>query len=247
MRMQYAIYASPGGALLADYSNGVQGWTCATNNRGFAECTGFVPMSLQEAFMLYDRTGLPHVIVVDSASDTAFEGRLEDVAITRGGVNLTALGYARSLSDAPYTALWSTTSVARWRPLISSEIANAFPDRYTTDTNNRLYITAQKNATLGNTGANKVGYLMYQIPDQGSRLITGLSFDYTANAPVNWLIRAISFTAGFAVATTLVTITPGGGPVAGGQKLTFTGVTRLAILHFFYSAGPAFACRTSAD
>jgi hypothetical protein len=96
--IQFALYTQPGGALIADYSGRVEQPTIAQNEHGAAEASGFVPMGLQEAFQLYDRAGLLHAVFSDAASDVIYEGRLEDVNIVGGGVNLRAFGYSR-LSD----------------------------------------------------------------------------------------------------------------------------------------------------
>src|SRR5689334_10158728 len=169
-QLQFATDASPGGALVADDSARASALTVATNVHGFAELRSTVPMAQAEAFARYDRAGLPHQRLNDGCL-TVYEGRLEDLSLNGDGIMSTALGYSRSLSDAPYTALWSDTNVTHWRPALISEINNAYPDRYATDTNNRVYVTAQKNAILGTTGAAKVGYMVYQIPDQSTRLI----------------------------------------------------------------------------
>lgn len=242
--IQFAIYQAYGGPLIADYSHKIQGASVASNNRGFAEASGFIPMSLQDAFRFYDRAGLPHVAFSDGSSGSIYEGRLEDVEITNGGINVRAYGYARAFSDFPYSALWSDTSVAHWRPALNSELVNAYPDRFSTDTNNRVYMTAQKGATLGNTTILKICYMIYQIPDQSSRLMTGISFDYTANAPVNWQCGASAFAAGFTTPVTLITITPGGGPVAGSVNLTLTGKSIVAFFLYFNAADAVLASET---
>lgn len=239
--LQYAIYTAPGGALIADYSSRVQGLTFATNARGLAECTGFVPMSLAEAFALYDRPGLPHVLINDSAGASVFEGRLEDVSIAEGGVNLTAMGYARSLSDSPYTALWSSVDVSEWRPFLASESAGCVPDRFAFNTTNRLYITAQKNATLGNTGTGKYAMLGFLAPDQGSRGIIGVSFDYVYSLPVaSWRVAFQTRNADFTGIANpwLFTSVGATGVVTGNVFLTFASAQ---IVNFFmdYDAADA--------
>jgi hypothetical protein len=187
-QLQFATDASPGGALVSDDSARATALTFATNVHGFAELRSSVPMALTEAFSRFDRAGLPHQRLNDGAG-TVYEGRLEDLAINGDGITSTALGYSRALSDSPYTALWSSTDVTQWRPILASEVGGSTPDRYAFDTSNRLYITAQKNATLGNTGAGKYAMLGYLAPSQGSRSIIGVSFDYVYSLPVaNWRV-----------------------------------------------------------
>lgn len=223
--IQYAIYVSPGGALVADYSNRVQGLAFATNNRGFAECTGFVPMSLQEAFQLYDRAGLPHVLVNDASSGQVFEGRLEDVAITKGGVNLTALGYSRSLGDSPYTALWSLTDVRQFRPTRPDEQASRSPEQYQIDTNNRIQIALPQGQIYGNV-ANTCG-MVYQIPDGSSRQIIGVAFDAVVTLPTNWIVQLNQWSANYAGVTTALIDTGIAGTNVINKFFTFAGCSYL--------------------
>jgi hypothetical protein len=237
------IQDQPDGIALPDLTARLTRATFSTNLHGDEALSVSAPLSIAASFQRYDRAGLPHAIITDGAA-TPFQGRVEDTAIQGNGFTMTALGYSRAMTDTRYTALWSDTSVTQWRPALQSEIADAFPDRFTVDTNNRVYITAQKGAIFGNTGLFKVGLMVYQIPDGSSRLITGLSFDYTANAPVNWIARALTFGAGFTAPTVLVSITPGGGPVAGSQNLTFAGVPIVAFSLFFNAADAVLANET---
>ena len=79
----------------------------STNEHGYASLEAFVPMGLQEAFEVYEWPGLPHVVVSDYGGGVAWEGRLEDITIVPGGVQLAAFGYQNALRDVTYTALWS--------------------------------------------------------------------------------------------------------------------------------------------
>lgn len=101
-RLGAALYTGPTGTLLIDLAR-ARGVTFSTNERGFAEFSCFVPLSLVESFYHYDRAGLPH-LAVTWAGGVVWEGRLEDVAIVPGGLRLTALGYIRGYADAPYSA-----------------------------------------------------------------------------------------------------------------------------------------------
>src|SRR5262245_12106942 len=131
---QFAILSAPTGSLIADYSHKVQGLTVASGPRGFAEASAFIPLSLAESFLLYDRAGLPNCVFSDNAAGVLYEGRLEDVNIVTDGVRIRAFGNARALADAPYTALWSLTDVAQFRPVLAAEVAGAEPDRFRFDT-----------------------------------------------------------------------------------------------------------------
>ena len=101
MRLGAALYGGPSGPLLLDLSR-ARGVRFSTNERGFASFSCTVPLSLVDAYYIYDRAGLPH-IAVTWAGGVVWEGRLEDVSIVPGGVRLGALGYIRGYADAPYS------------------------------------------------------------------------------------------------------------------------------------------------
>jgi hypothetical protein len=79
----------------------IRGLEFTTGEHGYESLSVFVPMSLQEAFYLLDRPGLPQVFVKSNAI-TVWQGRLEDLHIVAGGIELGALGDWRGYSDVPY-------------------------------------------------------------------------------------------------------------------------------------------------
>lgn len=192
--LQIAILDAPDGVLLFDLSGLAHNVTATTNGHGFATLTANMDLPLSGAFGLYDRPGLPHVVLADGA-EIVFEGRLEDVAITDLGARLTAFGYWRALSDVIYTALWSDTRVSEWRAIRKEDVLYRAPDLYQMDTNNRLYITPAK----GNTFRNGIdmGSLVYEAPSQGQRDIARVSFTYELLAPANWRARLTRYDNGF--------------------------------------------------
>lgn len=191
----------------------------STNEHGFADLTCFFPLSLARAFHFYGRVGLPHVEVAPIGGGIAWVGRLEDVSIVASGVRLTAFGYQRLFSDVPYSALWSSTRVADWRVYRKGDdSAHAEEGRWQIDTNNRLYITAQKNATLGNTGTQKYGALAFDIPHRSDRQIVRVDFDYDFTNPAgSFTVALLTYTinpstlAPTFIATEWSTSTPGTG------------------------------------
>lgn len=217
--IQFAIYTSPTGALIADYSYKIQGASVATNNRGFAEASGFIPMGIQEAFLLYDRPGLPHVRFSDDSSGAIYEGRLEDVNIVNGGVNVRAMGYSRAMTDVPYTALWSTTDYSKWRPIAPNESAAAAlrtPDKYNISISNAggIRISLKKGQTYA-TGAD-IASVILMAPHRGNRQIVGFSLDMQINLPnpggASWQFFYDTWNEGYA-AGAFTAINPGGGVV----------------------------------
>jgi hypothetical protein len=244
--IQLAIYASYGGALIGDYSTRASGVTFATNDRGYAECQAFLSLSVQESFDLYDRRGLPFVQAF--AVGAIFEGRLEDVAIVDGGVHITALGYSRAMSDAPYTALWSKTDVAGFRPIVSTEVSTVVPDRFAFDSNNRIYIAPQKNATLGTTGTTKQGMMCFIPPDQGSRDIIGVSFDFVFVAPAaNWRVAFQTRNADFTgIANPWIISSAGAATATGTIHATFAAAKIVNFFMDFNAADAVYAGETGA-
>jgi hypothetical protein len=193
--LQLAILDTPDGNLIGDYSSRASGVKASTGEHGFEALTFNIAMSLSEAFRLYDRAGLPHVVLSDGTM-TLFEGRLEDVAIIDGGVRCQALGYWRALADVPYSALWSDAGVSAWRPITSAEVANREPARWQMDTNNRLYLAPQKNGLFGSPNYY-VGSLTYETPIGGARKIVTVTFTYDLKAPAGWRADLGSFNRDF--------------------------------------------------
>jgi len=243
--IQYALYIRVSGALLADYSGRVRGLTFASNNRGFAECKGFIPMGLTEAFSLYSAIGGLRVQIADTSSGAVYDGRIEDVAISGDGVTLTAMGYARSLSDAPYTALWSSTRVSEWRTYLSSDDVGFSEGRYEFDTNNRLSISPRKGETLGSTGSVKEGGLAFDRASLSSRQIIGVSFDFQTSAPLNWVTRLIAYTTNpYAFSAVVWSLASSGGLRNGAVHVVITACDRLVFGMFYNVADAVFAGET---
>ena len=122
-------------------------------------------------------------LTVAAGGAVIWTGRLEEVEIGARQTTLTAYGYWRALADARYTALWSHSGTADWRPVQTTERSNNRPGQHQFDTNNRLYIELVKGVTYL---TNSFGELGYRAPSGGSRFLTNISFDYTVNAPTGW-------------------------------------------------------------
>lgn len=203
----YTAPLSAGGVLLLNATPYTDSATYSTNDHGFEALPATVRRRLTDIFRLYD-TSLLYVGLVENGA-VFWEGRLEDPAIAAGtpgsGLHMQALGAWRTLMDDRYTALWSTTSVADWRPATTDQLTNAGPERYQIDTNNRLFIAPQKNATYANAGANfMIGGVVFDLPDDATRNAAtgGIQFDYETNTPANWLTRLQTFnSAGALIAT----------------------------------------------
>lgn len=221
------VYTQPGGRLLADFTGRARGLRFSTGAHGFGACdVPLVPMSLSEAFEVYDWPGLPHVVVSDGAAGVVWEGRLEDIEIVAGGVHLTALGYQRALYDAPYTALWSASGSADWRAVTAEDTASGMqPQRFEMDNNNRIYIAPRKDETFFDE--TTVGAMTYALPHGGARGISRFLCDYAMLLPAGWEFRVISCASDFSSQTVVNTVTATGSTQTGSLTLSIASTNRL--------------------
>lgn len=238
MSLFFGVYDGPGGGLIGDYSGRATGLQFSTNAHGYASLAAVVPLSVADSFRLYDRAGMLHAWVTGLGA-TAWEGRIEDVAIVDGGVRLQALGYWRALSDVPYTGLWSTTSVADWEELPESAFATSKPKMYAMDTNNRLFWGLTKGTVYGN-GAD-VGALYGLAPAGSDNLIKYVSFTYEFVLPaINWRMRVSAMDADRTNAVNSdTTINGTGGPTSFTWDLSATPRARVEIQLYNYSGSGA--------
>lgn len=193
--------------------------------------------SLVEQFLRYDRPGVPDLEAWE-AGGCAWRGRVEDVAVTSDrGLLLTAYGPQRALDDLPYVALWSDTSLERWRKVTTQEESSRDPDRYTFDTQNRLQIGNSQDGSYHN-GA--VGSFTYETPDGSDRLITYVQFNFAAVLPnTTWRARVTTWARDF-TSPTVVWSSDGTASAAGVVVGPFTGQPRL-MFELFYNSGVAVA------
>ena len=214
----YTQAPSSGGSLILDASPYLTQGQMSTNAHGAEACIFTILRDLTEAFKLYNQATVPYVGVFDGAN-LMWEGRLEDPTLQSSGYSGQALGYWRAFSDAPYTALWSSSSVANWRP--DSPPGSNNPERYQMDTNNRIFVALQKNATYGNNA--NVGIIRFEQPYGGSRKIIGASFDYDVTLPNNWHVELVAADEGYASAAVVWGLIATGVNQTGAVNVTFTG------------------------
>jgi hypothetical protein len=216
-------------ALIADWPEPAA-LTSGHGLHGFSSCEFFVPMSLKEAFRFYDMVPATW-LVFGFGAGSDWEGRVEDRAIVTGGLRLTAFGAWRALMDVPYTALWSDASYDNWEVLTNEFAAVATPDRFEADKNNRLYAAPKNNETQ----SSSTGYLWgYRIPDDSSRNLVGISFDYELNTPSStWNLRIDRRDKDYTFQSTVATYT---GVSSGTVNLTFSG-SEAVVLLFHYNSG----------
>lgn len=250
MPLSLCIYDAlfPNGNLLLDATPFASGTTISSGERGYESLSTTIDIDLFAAFRYYDQPGLLYVRL--SSGDTLYwEGRLEDPTVWTSeqgsGLKLTALGYSRSMSDIPYTALWSITDATLWKTMSELDLSFYIPSRYAIDTNNRLYLAPQRGASYANAGANfAIAGLYYQIPSGSSRQIVGISFEYVANLPAGWEWGVVTRAAPSAAGTAQFTQAGGIGATTGARHLTFTGDNLVQLYLYYNGAGTTFAGET---
>lgn len=236
-RLQLAILTEPDGVMLADWSAQATACVIATGEHGDESCRATVPLPMPDAFRFY-AARVPWLRINDGAY-TVWEGRIEDPALWAemdSGLSVTALGGWRALTDVPYTALWSTTSVAEWRSITTDDRSSRNDTHFEFDTNNRLYITPRKDELMS---SSHIGGLTYAAPSGGARTITAVSFSYSVFAPSGWKVEFLTWDATFTTATTQWSLSTTGSLQTGTQSLTFSGVERLEVNLYYNNATPA--------
>lgn len=238
--MSYAlqVYASPGGPLLADWTQRAQNPQVSFNEHGYLTLTASIPLTRDDAFWWYDRAGLPQVELNSRWGTTEWCGRLEEVTITDTGIDITAYGPWQALRDIPYTALWSDTKLDRWRILTIVDNAAFMSDRFEFTMQDQLRIAPRKGEVFG-TGTFPLGIVGYEPPDGGSRQIAGVSFDYELVAPANWVALLQRATSNWTGQQNLWTLTSAGTPQIGTANPSFSGTSDRLSFSLFYNAADA--------
>ncbi len=186
MSLSLAILSGPGGTMLADSAAALATDLVFSNNQhGYKDCSGRLPVSLAEADRLASTVGRPHLEIKDAGGEVVWEGRIEDPTLSNRGFAWRAFGYQRAMSDVPYTALWSTTSVADWEVLPPEVFATSRPEKYAIDNNNRLFVGLLKNEAYTNAPIARA-LIGYRVPDSSVRNITTITFTYAFLASADW-------------------------------------------------------------
>ena len=176
---RYDLALLSGASRLPLPTSRATGVTVSTGPRGFQDLSAFLPLTDAQADQLAQTPGL-RARLSDGAG-VLWEGRVEDLALRNGGVQLGALGDARALDDVLYTALWSDSSVAGWETSASTLggiLNNTIPDRFEIDTNNRLYIAPKKGELL--TRKEDFFLMGHILADTASSSVTWAQTDFAA-------------------------------------------------------------------
>lgn len=225
MQMGFQLFDGPDGEMLADFGQ-AESAEIGDGEHGFEALTAVIPMTEEAAFRWYAMAGVPWA-VLSPGWGIAWEGRVEDIAVVDGGIEIGALGGWRALSDTPYTALWSRTTTAGWRPVTVDDITNRSPERYEMDNNNRLYIALRKGEGYGDLA--NLAELTYAAPHNGSRDIVAFSADYEVLLPTNWKMIIYRCSETFTSFNAITTVTGTGALLTGTINQTFAGQPRIVM------------------
>jgi hypothetical protein len=230
MSLDFALYRADGGRV--PIPTAAQGVTLSTTEKGPRAAGAFFPLSLEESFRLYNQQGLLYAIVTDSSASTIWRGRVEDVAIVDGGVQIGAFGLQRAFSDPLYTALWSKDTTADWLELTNANLSIIQEGRGQTDNNNRLYMAVRRNHKTG-TGA-RIGRV-YEF--DGLRTAHTITYDYNiigdydpdTDTQFEYVLRVRGLNDSWTQITSQTHLVDGTTPVTGSGTLAFgANVTKVA-------------------
>lgn len=247
MQFQVGLYDAPEGSLIADHSYRIEKLAWSTDLHGDRDCFYEAAVGLREAMELIDQTNSMY-LQVNRGAENVWAGRVDTTALQINGgdavLRIEALGPRAALSDGRYSALWSDTRVAEWRPQHTGVgLPPTPPEKYNMDFNNRLYISLKKNQTYAQN--SDIGAVYYLGPDDGARGIQRFSFTYSIRLPAGWNVSVNSWsydpvtdTPTYAGSTPW-SLTATGGLQTGTVSAVFTG-NPIGINFMIYNTNPNF-------
>lgn len=246
--LQLALSSSYGGAFLADISRHVTGGSFSTNVHGFADLAVTLDLNPMDAYAYFTLPG-PLWIKLSESGLPIWEGRVEDVTTRLDGtLDLRAFGAWRAMSDLPYTALWSTTTVDGWRAAVATDPGQSgavAENRFSIDTNGgRLYIAPQKNNSYTATAQ---GRMIYFLPSNGSRGAVTFSASATVLLPTGWLAAVYAYTAAGVLVTTVWSLTGNGSTQTATISGTFSSADILVLALLWNGGGTTTYANENGD
>ena len=224
-----------GGSLLADWSSQHIGLTIETTQRGFGTCAATIRLPAHTARWWFGQLDGTHLHIAKNGI-VVYEGRIEVIETVAEGLHLTAFGYSRAYSDIVVSDMWSTMSVADWQAVETAQSANFRPDRFTIDTNNRLYLAP--NGGDANDNTHKAG-LYTLVPNGGSRQIVAVSFTYKLVAPSGYLARLLQMNNSFGFLSLPWSLTSNGGTQTAAVTLSGLSGSDMLLFDFFRNQAAA--------
>lgn len=184
-RLGLIVRESPTGGLVGDFTE-AQGVTFGTNEHGFAEIVGTMPMGVYSAFSYYHQLDPLHIELTDGR-ETIYEGRIEDMGIGAQGLSFTGYGYWRSASDLLVSAVYADSDLSNWHILNGVELSISDPDKYKIDKYNRLATMPLKDHTYSWGGGFSV--FGYATPDNSITQLVRIKFSYKFKMASPWRLQ----------------------------------------------------------
>lgn len=217
-----------------------EGLEIVTGPRGLQSVSASLPLSTVQAYDLYRRLGQARA-VVSADGAVLSQSRIEDAGLSNGGVEITALGPWRELSDLPYTALWSASGVEGWFPLgpgYNPALAAHAPELFEIDVDEWIKVSLIKGTSYPATGP-RVGAVAFRVPYAGDRGITGVQFRVRLLVPTNWQFAVRSYASSLfpTPPTSISSITSAGTLTDRGYHLTLSAAGAMEFIIFNNTGG----------
>ena len=223
--------------MIADWTSRATPPIIETGPHGYASLSTTVPMTPDESFRFYDMTPAAHVVLGDGAFHV-FKGRIEDRPLSPDSFGFTAFGYWAAFRDAPYTALWSTQDISKWRTMTGEDQAGQTPEKYVMRLKDGLMLYTSLRHDEAYAQGTDVGAWLFEAPDDTEKDLAHITFDYDLTLPTGWSLRTVSRTWDLGTSTVEDTVAGNGSNQTGSKTITLT-ADRQAIELQIYNASAA--------
>jgi len=241
MRGQLSIWNPAGTTLLLDCSEITTSCVARDGEHGNESLEAEIDVPFHIVFNFFQQLGALQVRA-NWGGYGIFRGRLEDptqIIETDVSLKIVALGYWSAFSDTFYTAMWSITDLSLFRTISKLELFNRRPERYEIKISDRILIVPRKNEQFGGGASDlKIGSVVYNIPDDSTKEIIGISFDYQFIAPTNWIFQCNAATFDYATLTNVLSVNATGALITASVNATFTARNRI-VFDLLYNSGVA--------
>ena len=232
MKFQVALYESPRGSMVADHTAFITRLQWATDTGGDKDLTYTATLNVRDAMALFDRQDILHV-QVSRGGEILWQGRVTQSGIIvsdETSVEIQALGYRTALYDTLYTAMWRTTDVSQFFPVIGPVAGVYRADRYAPFLGDGVVGISMLPQTYTNL---MYGLMSYEIPSQSSRYITTMQMRLAYNIPKNTrLVVQRSISVNVTPYTDIISITGPATSTSNVVSATFSVATSVGMIAF---------------
>ena len=207
---------------------------------GFDQCSFSLARSSKYSYQDIGYFG--RVTVYWGAEKVVWDGEIRQIRhrMNKGieTMNIGCLGHSAVLSDGPYNRIFRDTRYNVWyTPNSLAGPANAVPQAFIADNQDRLFLGAREGVTYANNAT--IGYWAYDEPFNVD-LIKELTFTYKKNFAASWEVRLVSadnksFTTNVNVEWTITAASADDATVT----VTLGTVRRHLVLQLIYNASAA--------